>query len=82
MPPMNTLGVSNMENRRVLIVGDGKEWFTRGVVSTVYNLDLDEMVYHCDEPIGGPFKSIAHAVESANKALKPKRKKPKKRSRK
>ncbi len=65
------MGIPN----RILIVGKGKRWFTRMVAYTMYDATRDEMVYHCDKPIGGPFKSLAIAVASVDKILKPKKKK-------
>jgi hypothetical protein len=50
---------------RVAIVCDGEHWFTRHIAWTVHNtVDCDEMVYHCDRPIGGPYKSVGEAVRA------------------
>jgi hypothetical protein len=47
---------------RLLIVFDGRAWFVRRVRSTVHELTRDEMVYYCDQPLGGPYDTIEAAV--------------------
>ena len=50
---------------RVVIVCDGEHWFTRRVACAVHDcVGHDEMVYHCDKSLGGPYKSAYAAVRA------------------
>src|SRR3990167_8506564 len=53
-----------MSDRR-LIVWDSQAWFVRHVRVIEHDLDLDEKVYRCDQPIGGAFPSLADVPEIA-----------------
>lgn len=53
--------------KRVLMVCDGEKWFVRGVACTVEDNIRGEMVYHCDEHLGGPY-SFAKAVSVVREA--------------
>ena len=48
---------------RIAIVCDGKSWFVRRIATIEHNLDRDEMIYHCDMPLGGPFQSLDDAAQ-------------------
>lgn len=52
------------EKTRPLIVFDGTAWFVRKVRAIEHDLALDEKVYHCNEHIAGPCKTLAHAVKA------------------
>jgi hypothetical protein len=54
---------------KVAIIFDGEAWFVRSIRTIEHDLDLDEKVYRCDTPIGGPFKSISDAVECWAKSV-------------
>ena len=45
---------------RFAIVFDGKAWFIRGIRTIAEH--RDEMVYYCDQHLGGPFATLAQAV--------------------
>ncbi|MFI5297358.1 MAG: hypothetical protein ACHREM_04610 [Polyangiales bacterium] len=49
------------ERKRVLVVYDGTAWFARHLQSITHDLERNEKVYRCDEPLGGPFESIEGA---------------------
>lgn len=51
-----------MAQQRVLLVFDGTAWFLRQVALIEHDLALDEKVYHCDKPLGGPFKKLDKAI--------------------
>jgi hypothetical protein len=63
-----------MTSPRVLIVCDetGK-WFVRRVRMTEHNLDLDQMIYHCDAPLSGPCADLASAVTCVERLPRGKR---------
>lgn len=52
---------------RVLIVCDGEAWFIRRVTATIHDGYHDEMVYRCDQPLGGPFSDVLQAVDALAK---------------
>ncbi len=63
-----------MTSPRVLIVCDDTgKWFVRRVRMTEHNLDLDQMIYHCDEPLGGPYDDLAGAVARVQRLPRGKR---------
>lgn len=47
---------------RIAIVNDGFAWFVRRIRVIEHDLDLDEKVYRCDKPLGGPFADLKQAV--------------------
>jgi hypothetical protein len=56
--------------KRIAIVNDGEHWFVRGIASsTQRTVPIDEMVYHCDENLGGPFDELVEAVLQARRIL-------------
>lgn len=59
---------------RVLIVCDSNgKWFVRRVHSVVHDIDHDEMVYRCDEPLSGPCADLASAVTHVKRLPRSKR---------
>ena len=55
---------------RRLIVFDGENWYVRRVAVIEHDLTNDHMVYHCDKPLGGPFKTAQLAIDSFTKKNK------------
>jgi hypothetical protein len=47
---------------RVVIVYDGRRWYMRRLDVSRHDLDDDEMIYHCDLHLGGPYESPEEAV--------------------
>lgn len=54
---------------RILVVTDGKSWYVRQVRLSVHEWERDEMVYHCDKHLGGPYESLDIAAEAAKRWL-------------
>ena len=51
---------------RVAIVCDEScNWYVRRIKTVYRDLDHDEMVYRCDEPIGGRFDTLDAACDAA-----------------
>lgn len=49
---------------RILIVSDDDgNWYVRAVRLVEHDLDNDEKVYRCDQPIGGKYKSLAEVPQ-------------------
>jgi len=53
-----------MSDRR-LFVWDGQAWFVRHIRVIEHDLERDERVYRCDEPLGGAFLHLADIPEVA-----------------
>lgn len=53
--------------QRVLIVFDGKAWFVRQVRVIEHDLDRDEKVYRCDQPVGAAFSHPEDALLAATR---------------
>jgi len=50
---------------RVAIVCDEScNWYVRRIKTVYRDLDHDEMVYRCDEPIGGRFDTLDAACDA------------------
>lgn len=52
-------------SERVLIVCDDKGWYVRRVCAVEHNLDRDQKIYYCDEPVGGRFRTLKSAGDAA-----------------
>ena len=48
--------------KRILISFDGTNWFIRRIAVIEHDLEHDDMIYRCDKPLGGPFKTVHEAV--------------------
>ncbi len=57
------------KRNRIAIVSDGDAWFVRRVRTSVHDGEKDEMVYHCDAPIGVSYSNLDAAVEEAKRHL-------------
>lgn len=55
--------------RRGLLVFDGTKWFVRSVSLITHDLDSDEKVYHCDQPIGSSYVDPQEALAELLKYL-------------
>ncbi len=49
-------------NGRIVIVCDGNRWYIRRLRVIEHDLDLDEKVYRCDQPLGNDFATLLDAV--------------------
>jgi len=59
---------------RVAIVCDEDcNWYVRRIRHVHHKLDCDEMIHHCDEPIGGRFDTLDAACDAAMAAQEPRR---------
>ena len=57
---------------RVAIVCDEScNWYVRRIKTVYRDLDHDEMVYRCDEPIGGRFDTLDEACDAAMAVQEP-----------
>jgi len=56
--------------RRVLVAFDGKAWFVRRIRLVEHDMDADEMIYYCDQPIGVRFDSSHKALAAARAFLR------------
>ena len=54
---------------RIAIVLNEGRWFVRRVAYVVQDDGKGEMVYHCDENLGGPLLSIDEAADTAESYL-------------
>ena len=52
-------------NERILFVWDGGAWFARRVKSIEHDLDCNEKVYRCDEPIANDCSTLRDALDTA-----------------
>jgi hypothetical protein len=60
---------------RVAIVCDEDcNWYVRRVREIRHDLDRDEMIYYCDQPIGGRFDTLDAACDAAMAVQEPRRK--------
>jgi hypothetical protein len=48
----------------VLIVRNRGKWYSRRVRCVEHRLDVDEKVYHCDQPLTGPHKTAEQALRA------------------
>lgn len=54
-----------MSNRRkIAIVFDGRRWYVRRIRAIQHDLDRDEMVYRCDQPIANDLPNVMEAVRA------------------
>ncbi len=67
----DALGQSEPDSRpgapQIAVVLKDGQWYIRRIAYTVQNRTKGEMVYHCDEYLGGPFASwrdMANAVDA------------------
>ena len=59
-----------MAMKRVVIVNDESgRWYIRKLRLSVHDGVQDEMVYHCDEPIGTNFRTPYEAFATARQYL-------------
>ena len=58
-------------SERVAIVFDGEYWFLRRIRVIEYDLDLDEKVYRCDRPLGGPCKTFKEIAAVLREHMEP-----------
>jgi hypothetical protein len=54
--------------RLAIVLNDGR-WFVRHIAAVVEDGVKGEMVYHCDEHLGGPFPTPEEAVAVAKSKL-------------
>lgn len=54
---------------RIAIVLNEGRWFVRRIALVHQDDTRGEMVYHCDENLGGPFLSIDEAADTAEAYL-------------
>lgn len=59
------------ERPRVLVAYDGESWYVRRVKLVEHDLEADEMIYYCDQPIGVRFDSPRKALTAALAFLRP-----------
>lgn len=59
--------IDNPRGPRIAVVLNDGQWFIRRIAYVVQDDAEGEMVYHCDDHIGGPFSSwrdLANAVDA------------------
>lgn len=61
MPNIDKPTVTNVEGR-IAIIFDGNAWFIRSIAGSTHDLTNDEMIYHCDKPLGGPYKTLQDLI--------------------
>jgi len=52
-----------MRQRVALVRDEQDRWFIRRVSYNRFDMDVNEMVYICDQHLGGPFESVQEAIE-------------------
>jgi hypothetical protein len=62
-----------MTPRTLIVCDDNGKWFVRRVRVAVHDLDRDEMVYHCNEPLSGSCPNLMSAVASLQRLPRSKR---------
>ncbi len=55
---------------RPAIVFDGNRWFVRSIRVIEHDLDRDEKIYRCDQPIGRSYLTLDLAVVAAKEAMR------------
>ena len=56
-----------MKRQRIILAFDGKKWHVRRVAAIIRDLDAEEMVYRCDQPISNDHKTLKAAIASLPK---------------
>ena len=54
-------------DERVVIVYDSVQWHVRRLRLSAHDLDRDEMVYRCDEPLANDCRTLHEAIEEVRK---------------
>lgn len=60
---------TDQQELRILIVRNGGSWYVRRVTCVVRDAIKDEMIYHCDEPLGDPYPTLDEAVAFVKETL-------------
>ena len=52
---------------RVVIIYDSVQWHVRRLRNSMHDLDRNEMVYRCDEPLANDCRTLHEAIEEARR---------------